>query len=786
MKTRQRFAAFLRRNKLFAAVLAAEAAVLLYLAAGLFGAPFTLTLTPAAFTNEFADIAAVNADSGALEVYNDGAYTGEEEVTFSSAPAAVAAGAYEVTVEYFSCQTPDAPTFNVQNSAGSLTFASQKVPSAVTADPLTLDDGHRSATTRLWVSAGAQLDDLTATLQYGEGQLYLYGITLTEQPVYRVTRLLCFALAFAALDGLWWLLFARVGEGGAARRRALRLPLALLGITLAACLPLFADRLYFGHDLGYHLQRIAAMAAELSYGQVPVRMATTSLNGYGYINPLCYCELFLTLPALLYNAWLPLRVCYQIYVFAVTLACAGLSYLCFARIAGSRRLGVLGAALYTLSSYRLVCVYFRAAVGEYTAMTFLPLVLLGVYEVYTCEKPRFAQWAPLALGMAALVQCHLISTGLTAAFLLLFCLLHLRKTLAPARLLAWAKAAALAAGLSAWFLLPFLDIGASVPLQVNNSLIGKPQFAGLYLLQLASPFGPGIGGSAAGTRTDMSLTLGLPLLLGLGLVLLCLLRRERLHRDAALPVLRAMAGFGIFALVLTLQVFPWDFVQTWLGRTAGKLAGLFQYPWRFLSLATLLFCAAVPLALRLLRGWQPHAVRTAAVALAGCIALTAGIFYTQLLTGDQSTYNTIARDDTRDVGVGEYTIDGTSIYETVWAQPKPGSEQLTLTGYEKRGGAAYLSVENAGDEADISVPLFNYGHYAAADTATGAAFAVASGENARVVLTIPAGYSGTIAIAWQSPAWWRGCEALSALCALGCLGYALLRRRAPQNRTAKG
>ena len=221
MKTRQRFAAFLRRNKLFAAVLAAEAAVLLYLAAGLFGAPFTLTLTPAAFTNEFADIAAVNADSGALEVYNDGAYTGEEEVTFSSAPASLAAGAYEVTVEYFSCQTPDAPTFNVQNSAGSVTFASQKVPSAVTADPLTLDDGHRSATTRLWVSAGARLDDLTATLQYGEGQLYLYGITLTEQPVYRVTRLLCFALAFAALDGLWWLLFACVGEGGAARRRAL-------------------------------------------------------------------------------------------------------------------------------------------------------------------------------------------------------------------------------------------------------------------------------------------------------------------------------------------------------------------------------------------------------------------------------------------------------------------------------------------------------------------------------------------------------------------------------------
>ena len=51
------------------------------------------------------------------------------------------------------------------------------------------------------------------------------------------------------------------------------------------------------------------MAAELSYGQFPVRFTTTTLNGYGYANPLCYCELFLLLPALLYNLWLPLRTC---------------------------------------------------------------------------------------------------------------------------------------------------------------------------------------------------------------------------------------------------------------------------------------------------------------------------------------------------------------------------------------------------------------------------------------------------------------------------------------------
>ena len=118
------------------------------------------------------------------------------------------------------------------------------------------------------------------------------------------------------------------------------------------------------------------MAAELSYGQFPVRLTTTTLNGYGYANPLCYCELFLLLPALLYNLWLPLRTCYQIYIFAVTLATCLIAYFSFGRITESRRLGLLGAMLYTLSCYRLVCVYTRAAVGEFTAMAFFPLVLL--------------------------------------------------------------------------------------------------------------------------------------------------------------------------------------------------------------------------------------------------------------------------------------------------------------------------------------------------------------------------------------------------------------------------
>ena len=692
------FAALLRRNRWLALALAAEAAVLLVLTAGLFGAPYRAAITPEGFENLFPSFAGLNGDDGSLRIYNDEGFESEQEITFSSAPMALASGAYEVTVEYFSCQTPDAPTFNILQSAGSLTFSSAQTPAAVQADPLTLDDGHRTLTTRLWISSGARMDDLQATLHYEGGQLYLYSITLVEQPVYRVTRLVCFALFFAVCDLLAWLFFGAAAAGRA--RRLPAVPLALLGITAAACLPLFSDQLYFGHDLNYHLQRIAAMAEELSYGQFPVRMATTTLNGYGYINPLCYCELFLLLPALLYNAWLPLRTCYQAYVLAATLTAAGTSYLCFARITGSRRYGVLGAALYTLSSYRLVCVWFRAALGEYTAISFLPLVLLGVWQIYTCERPRFAQWAPLAFGMAALVQCHLISTELTAALLAVFCLLRLRQTLAPARLLAWGKAAALAFGLSAWFLLPFLSTVPSVDLQVNNPLVGKPQREGLYLIQLLNPFGTGFGGTSTGTSTDMSLTLGLPLLLGLALALLCLARRREAPRPPR-PGRRYRPGAALPAAGDA--VLPLGFCGKLAGRRRGQGGRHLPVPLAFPG-PRHPCCSPPP------RCWPwawcagnaRRAARILTGAMAAAMVLSVGVFQMQLLTTTELTANSLSQNGTRDVGIGEYMIDGCSIYETVWGpaqtrQRRPDPDRLRKAGGhglsqrgERRGRRRYL------------------------------------------------------------------------------------------------
>ena len=190
---------------------------------------------------------------------------------------------------------------------------------------------------------------------------------------------------------------------------------------------------------------------------------------------------------------------------------------------------------------------------------------------------------------------------------------------------------------------------------------------------------------------------------------------------------------------------------------------------------TVLLCAAALFALQLL----PE--RRAALAAAGLVCaalLTASITETNIMSAQgESSYATYNQNATiNSVGTAEYLIDGASSYEAIWAQPKPASDDLHLVSYEKREGVAYVSVENDGGEAAISLPIYNYGNYYAADE-SGTPFAITSGENMRIVLTVPAGYTGTIHVRYHAPGYWRAFEALSAVSLLGVIGCGAFVRR---------
>ena len=452
--------------------------------------------------------------------------TRQEDGSSVSQPVTLPSGGYRVTVHY-EATYPQDPNRADDGTVATLSFASAQNPAALQSDTITLTGNLSTVTARLWVGTAATVEDLTLTVTEtpAEGQQFsLQSVTLTEQPIWRVTSLVGWLLLFAVADWLLSLLF--LGDSPRAPRCGWGCGVAVAGGIVLASLPYCADFLYTGHDLRFHcLPHLGGgpgrWPTDSSRCAFSPTASTVTVRPHRCITVTC----FLYIPALLYNAFLPLQTCYQLYVVLVNAATMLAAYYSFSRIGGHRLYGAVAAFAYTLCAYRLTNLMLRGSVGEYTAMVFLPLVALGAWAIARQDRPAPRDWLPLALGMAGIVQSHLLTTELAALFLALFWLCNLPVMVRPARLLAACKAVAVAVGLSCWFLLPCLQTLKSQKIMISDVHPSPLQSTGTYLIQLLGFFGTAGGSSGPGTTGDMPLTIGLAGCVVLVLALWCCVRR---------------------------------------------------------------------------------------------------------------------------------------------------------------------------------------------------------------------------------------------------------------------
>lgn len=557
--------------------------------------------------------------------------------------------------------------------------------------------------------------------------------------------------------------------------------LVLLAAALLAAWPFLGGGVYHGSDLGYHLRRIENIAIGLANRQFPVRIESDWLSGYGYAVGVFYGDILLYFPALLRLLGLPVTWCYGLYLFAVNALTALGGYCCVKRLGGQRSVALCFAVLYTLSAYRLCNATTRAALGEYTAMAFLPLVACGFWQclVPPAKKYRIPAWALLVLGLSGVLQSHLLSFEMTVALLVLAALVLARYTFQKAALARVLGAAGVFCALNAGFLVPLLDYyftgkfqinqpGGTEAIQQNGALWG--QLLGLDYLAT--------GAQQADLVQNMALTPGTALLLGgllaLGAAVYAFVRRKK----GGLAVL-ALCAAGASALVLSSNTFPWDALYG-LGRAAQNLIGSLQFPWRFLGPATLFLALAACGGLALLPGkkWRT------ALALALCAVAFAGgvrqmVQYTRTAAPETYFYGT--EEPFWEKTCGHYLPAGNGPVDLNDLPTGPiWGGGIELTAYAKNGTTATFTAQNtAGEMAEVRLPLLYYKGYRAS-TAAGA-LPVVCGENNTVTVQLPDGFHGEVTVQFSEPWVWRGAEAVSLLTALTLLtlGALALRRRHP-------
>lgn len=116
--------------------------------------------------------------------------------------------------------------------------------------------------------------------------------------------------------------------------------IVLLVIIMFISIPLFYGKIYDGHDLDFHLQRINGIYHGLLDGKINTKIQPCWYDDYGYAVGIFYGDLFLYFPAALRCIGMSIVASYKCFVFAINVLTVLISNYCFSKIWG-QRMGII-------------------------------------------------------------------------------------------------------------------------------------------------------------------------------------------------------------------------------------------------------------------------------------------------------------------------------------------------------------------------------------------------------------------------------------------------------------
>lgn len=185
---------------------------------------------------------------------------------------------------------------------------------------------------------------------------------------------------------------------------------------LVSLLPLLemwhTQTVYSGSDLQFHINRIHELVMELKSGSlnlISVHSFDSVGSGVQYFYP--NLTLFISVGVFLIikntvTAYYTSLLIYGIITFII-------AEYSFRKLLITKWLSILGAIIYSLSFYRVFSVIGVSAFGEFIAISWIPLIVLGYYRIIHKQG-----WKTLWISMVLLGYTHLLSL-IIAVFILL-------------------------------------------------------------------------------------------------------------------------------------------------------------------------------------------------------------------------------------------------------------------------------------------------------------------------------------------------------------------------------
>lgn len=242
-------------------------------------------------------------------------------------------------------------------------------------------------------------------------------------------------------------------------------------LTIFQIKPFFdTHTIFVSSDFTFHASRVQEIYDNLKQGSIFTFIATHTFQNTGVGNFLFYPTVFLY-PWAILKLFFSATTAFFIWYGGITFLTFINSYISVNSICGDRIRALVFSILYTYLPYRLYLG--KAIFGEYIAVSFVPLVFWGLYEVLCRKNDR---WCLLGIGYALIAYSHLLSVVIITevSFLLFIFYIVLNKGISLKRFVSIIKSVVLFVLLISFEIAPFITdyVGKNIYATYNGISFG--------------------------------------------------------------------------------------------------------------------------------------------------------------------------------------------------------------------------------------------------------------------------------------------------------------------------
>lgn len=198
----------------------------------------------------------------------------------------------------------------------------------------------------------------------------------------------------------------------------------ILIVSLLVSIPFLKISLLGTGDTTLHLLRIIGFSEAVENSEFPFIITPFFCNNFGYATNLFYPQLVTYIPYLLKIFTKSYENAMELFAF-FTIFLSGITMFNFTKqISKNKIIALISSVIYLTFPYRFECIYERFAIGEFTALIFIPVLFQGLYNLIEEDKSKHYL---IAVGTIGMLLCHTITTLYAAVFCVIYIMFNFKK-----------------------------------------------------------------------------------------------------------------------------------------------------------------------------------------------------------------------------------------------------------------------------------------------------------------------------------------------------------------------